>query len=120
MNTPRERAGEEIEFLDRVLARKSEREQIELLTTSVRAALLRKYSALEENSALRAKLGRMEALFHEASRRNEDTIASYRAALERRLAETRGQCERRLRDISEELEKARAAVVTAQEERDLL
>jgi hypothetical protein len=120
MNTPQERAGEEFEFLDRVLARKPEREQIELLTTSVRAALLRKYAALEESSALRAKLGRMEALFQEASRRNEATVASYRASLERTLAETRAQCEDRMSEITEELEKARIAVVAAQEERDLL
>jgi hypothetical protein len=120
MNRLRDPVGEEMALLEGVLARKGEKEKIDLLTTSTRAALVRQQAAFAESSALRRELRRVEALFAEASQRNEASLSAYRASLDRALAETRAQCEQRLRDMSEELEKAKTALGAAEEDRDLL
>jgi hypothetical protein len=107
-------------LLEGVLARKDDQQKIELLRTSTRAALFRQQAALVECLGLRSELRRVEALFAEASLRNEASLSAYRASLDRALAETRAQCEHRLRAMSEELEKAKAALKAAEEGRDLL
>jgi hypothetical protein len=120
MSTPQARAEEDVIILQRILARRPDSEQNQVLTTTVRAALMRQYAVQVENTALRTELHRTELRFAEAHERNESAMAAYRLAVDERAREAREACAEGLRQLASELATTKAALETAQQERDLL